>query len=218
MASNGTETETLLLEGFQDTRSNYQESSRDLLLTAGTQRKVYRLSTDTTAENSITDLELGPGESEYAKLSSDEKWIAYSSNETGQYEIYVRPYPNIANGKWQVSRRGGRFPMWNPDISELFWWNIVTKELFSANISVLNNQLDSTEIRFSNPELLFEADSSYMTNGWPPIDYASKTDEFIFIKDGSTNVDDVLRSQTHLSVIENWFEELAFSAPSDPSM
>ena len=218
VASNGTETETLLLEGFQDTRSNYQESSRDLLLTAGTQRKVYRLSTDTTAENSITDLELGPGESEYAKLSSDEKWIAYSSNETGQYEIYVRPYPNIANGKWQVSRRGGRFPMWNPDISELFWWNIVTKELFSANISVLNNELDSTEIRFSNPELLFEADSSYRTNGWPPIDYASKTDEFILIKDGSTNADDVLRSQTHLSVIENWFEELAFSAPSDPNM
>jgi Tol biopolymer transport system component len=41
------------------------------------------------------------------QFSPDGKWMAYSSNETGNSEIYVSPFPN-ADSKWQVSRGGGR--------------------------------------------------------------------------------------------------------------
>ena len=45
------------------------------------------------------------------QVSPDGKWIAYSSNETGRSEIYIRPFPEGA-GKIQVSENGGVFPRW----------------------------------------------------------------------------------------------------------
>ncbi|MBE0659848.1 MAG: PD40 domain-containing protein [Bryobacteraceae bacterium] len=53
-------------------------------------------------------------------FSPDGKWIAYSSDESGRYEIYVQPYP-ATGAKWQVSRDGGRHPKWRRDGRELYW-------------------------------------------------------------------------------------------------
>lgn len=55
-----------------------------------------------------------------AKFSPNGKWVAYSSNETGRWEIYVTSFPN-ANGKWQVSSNGGEQPVWRRDGGELFF-------------------------------------------------------------------------------------------------
>ena len=49
------------------------------------------------------------------------RWIAYDSNESGQFEIYVRPYPRIGDGRWRASAAGGREPLWSRDGSELFY-------------------------------------------------------------------------------------------------
>ena len=40
-------------------------------------------------------------------ISPDGRWMAYSSNESGPYQVYVRPFPNVEDGKWQVSTGGG---------------------------------------------------------------------------------------------------------------
>ena len=53
-------------------------------------------------------------------ISPDNKWVAYASNETGDWEVYVTTYPNAA-GKWQVSRGGGTEPRWRGDGKELFY-------------------------------------------------------------------------------------------------
>jgi Tol biopolymer transport system component len=55
-----------------------------------------------------------------AQFSPDGRWIAYTSNETGSWEIYVSPFLS-ANGKWQVSRGGGQEPRWRQDGKELFY-------------------------------------------------------------------------------------------------
>ena len=55
-----------------------------------------------------------------AQFSPDDRWIAYASNETGNMEIYVSPFPN-ASGKWQVSSGGGQEPKWRQDGKELFY-------------------------------------------------------------------------------------------------
>ena len=49
--------------------------------------------------------------------------MAYSCDESGQMEIYVRPYPEVDGGKWQVSTDGGGWPLWSPDGRELFYRN-----------------------------------------------------------------------------------------------
>ncbi len=55
-----------------------------------------------------------------AQFSPDEKWVAYASNETGKWEIYVTSFPE-ARGRWQVSTGGGEQPRWRGDGKELFY-------------------------------------------------------------------------------------------------
>ncbi len=54
-------------------------------------------------------------------LSSDGRWLAYASTEAGQIEVYVRPFPNVGDGRWQVSAGGGREPVWAHSGRELFY-------------------------------------------------------------------------------------------------
>jgi hypothetical protein len=53
-------------------------------------------------------------------FSPDGKWIAYTSNETGEYNIYVQPFPATGD-KWKVSTQGGAQPRWRGDGKELFY-------------------------------------------------------------------------------------------------
>ena len=54
------------------------------------------------------------------RLSSDGKWMAYASDETGRYEVYVQPFP-AGGGKYQISSGGGEQPSWRSDGKELFY-------------------------------------------------------------------------------------------------
>jgi eukaryotic-like serine/threonine-protein kinase len=54
------------------------------------------------------------------QISPDGKWVAYASNESGDWEIYVTTFPSGA-GKWQVSRGGGTEPRWRGDGKEIFY-------------------------------------------------------------------------------------------------
>ena len=56
-----------------------------------------------------------------AALSPDGRWLAYNSDESGQHQVYVRPFPDVDSGRWQVSTDGGEWPVWNPAGSELFY-------------------------------------------------------------------------------------------------
>ena len=53
-------------------------------------------------------------------LSPDGRWLAYSSDESGTYQIYVRAFPD-KSGKWQISNSGGIYPMWSRNGHELFF-------------------------------------------------------------------------------------------------
>jgi eukaryotic-like serine/threonine-protein kinase len=55
-----------------------------------------------------------------AQFSPDGHWLAYESDESGGYQVYVQPYPG-PGGKWQVSTDGGSKPRWNPKGRELFY-------------------------------------------------------------------------------------------------
>ena len=54
------------------------------------------------------------------KFSADGRFVAYVSDESGRFEVYVRPFPG-GDGKWQVSGNGGRQPRWSKDGKELFY-------------------------------------------------------------------------------------------------
>jgi Tol biopolymer transport system component len=59
-------------------------------------------------------------------FSLDGRWLAYMSNESGSYEMYVRPFPG-PGGKWQISTGGGGYPKWSHNGKELFYRTIDSK-------------------------------------------------------------------------------------------
>jgi hypothetical protein len=63
------------------------------------------------------------------QISPDGKWLAYASDETGNWEVYVTSFPGVA-GKWQVSRGGGTEPRWRGDGKEIFY--IASNGMLSA--------------------------------------------------------------------------------------
>jgi serine/threonine-protein kinase len=54
-------------------------------------------------------------------LSPDSRWLAYVSNEQGENEVFVRPFPDVNGGKWPVSSGGGSAPVWAHNGRELFY-------------------------------------------------------------------------------------------------
>ena len=62
-----------------------------------------------------------PFEEWNGELSPDGRFLAYQSNESGDIEVYVRTYPEVANARWQVSRNGGSQPVWTRGGRELIY-------------------------------------------------------------------------------------------------
>jgi len=56
-----------------------------------------------------------------ASLSTDGRWLAYVSDESGVLQVYVRPFPDVETGRWQISTDGGEWPVWSPVGDELFY-------------------------------------------------------------------------------------------------
>ena len=56
-------------------------------------------------------------------ISPDGRWLAYESDESSTSEVYVRPFPDVGSGRWQVSLNGGTAPRWAHSGRELFYVN-----------------------------------------------------------------------------------------------
>jgi eukaryotic-like serine/threonine-protein kinase len=70
-------------------------------------------------------------------FSPDGKWLAYTSDESGKNEVYVRAFPPPASGqggKWQVSNRGGEIPRWSRNGHELMYQS--GDQIMAANYTV----------------------------------------------------------------------------------
>jgi serine/threonine-protein kinase len=75
-----------------------------------------------SGDSAITPLIANDGYEEVAPvLSPDGRWLAYASNESGRYEVYVRPFPAVNDGRWQISGNGGNEPLWAHSGRELFY-------------------------------------------------------------------------------------------------
>jgi len=85
-------------------------------------------------------------------VSPDGRWIAYVSNETGINQAYVRPFPDVSGGKWQVSAFDARYPRWAHGGRELYYQDS------GAAPSMWMVEYEATEVfEFGAPILLFES-------------------------------------------------------------
>jgi len=144
-----------------------------------------------------------------AALSPDGRWMAYQSNESGQYEVYVRPFPDVNGGRWQVSSGGGAWPLWSPDARELFY--VGSESMMTVPIE--------TEPTFTQGtvDLLFDLDPYLKPSdgGIRRIDISPEGDRFLMLKEGGGS--DETAETTSIHVVLNWFEELKRLVPTPSS-
>jgi dipeptidyl aminopeptidase/acylaminoacyl peptidase len=89
----------------------------------------------------------GVGE-EGPALSRDGRWLAYASDETGRFEIFVEPFPKVeGGGRWLISEAGGVQPVWAHNGHELFFVNPATRELMAAEFTTTPTAFTPTGLR-----------------------------------------------------------------------
>jgi serine/threonine protein kinase len=152
-----------------------------------------------------------------AQISPDGRWLAYSSNKSGQAEIYARPFPDVEKGLWQVSTSGGHSPLWSPDGREIFYRN-------GDATMVVPVDTDPT-FSLGNPEILFRGTYFGLEFGalqmaqtrW---DIHPDGDRFLMIKpsvvtEGESSEAVVADEFRKINIVLNWFEELKQRVPVD---
>ena len=127
-------------------------------------------------------------------ISPDGKWVAYLSNDTGQYEVYIKPFPS-GEGKWQVSTTGSRgLAVWRGDGKELYFLSI------GGKLTAVEVREKGASLELGTPQELFQANTFSMT-GTP---FAASADGKRFLINGTTAQ---VASQP-LTLITNWTADL----------
>src|SRR5207245_6578376 len=126
--------------------------------------------------------------------SRDGGWIAYVSDESGQPEVYVRPFPNALAARWQVSRAGGTEPAWTHDGRQLFYRNGAGGFVAADVATTPSFRVVADHVLFSARDYFPEA----LNRG-----YAVSPDNrsFLFVRPQPG-------IQSQLIMVTNWFEEL----------
>jgi len=130
------------------------------------------------------------------RFSPDGKWLAYASNESGRWEIYVTSFPD-AHGKWQVSTGGGDQPKWRSDGKELFYFSPESK-LMAVSVT--------TGIHFDagTPTVLFQANPREMVATSEHVTYDISKDGQKFLINTQTKQSETMP----MSVVLNWSARL----------
>ena len=140
-------------------------------------------------------------------LSPDGRWMAYSSDESGQVEIYIQRYPELGE-KVTISTGGGTEPLWSPDGSELFYRNLTGDRMMVVTVTT------EPSFRVSRPEVLFEGRYGRGLAGGLNYDVSSDGQRFVMISVEQDGDREAASTNTPLVLVENWFQELERLVPT----
>jgi Tol biopolymer transport system component len=128
-------------------------------------------------------------------VSPDGRWLAYVSDESGQNEVYVRPFPEVASAKWQVSVSGGTMPMWARNGRELFYLN------GKGEMTTLAVE-PGPGFSVGQAKVLFSASPFVIGNNAGVYDVSPDGRRFVMVRPATG------AGESELVVVQNWFEEL----------
>jgi Tol biopolymer transport system component len=138
-------------------------------------------------------------------FSPDGHWLAYASNESGKFEVYVRPYPG-PGGRWPVSTGGGLLPVWRRDGRELLF-ETLDRRVMAVSYAAGGDLFSPGEPRlWTNTRL--RATGSFIPN----YDLAPDGKRLAAVLADDVNGE---KPPTQLTFLLNFFDELRRKAPSD---
>jgi len=136
-----------------------------------------------------------------AALSPDSRWLAYVSNEQGTTEVFVRPFPDVSGGKWQVSNGGGSAPLWAHNGRELFY--VADGKMYAVTIH------PSPPFSVAPPRVLFTIPAGVRVASFVRFrgTFAITPDDqrFLMVRDNSW---EEMAGTPAMVVVENFFDEL----------
>ena len=135
-----------------------------------------------------------PANERHPKLSPDGRFLAYTSDESGRDEIYVRPFPG-GEGKWQASTNGGTQPRWRGDGRELYYSE--TGTIMAVAVSI------EGAFALGRPQRLFVTPGLTSTTGSWNYDVSADGQRFLTI----APVEEADTTPPKIRVVENWYEE-----------
>jgi hypothetical protein len=167
----------------------------------GQQRDIHVMTLD--GQRKTEPLIHGPANELWAEVSPDGKWVVYDSDESGQFEVYVRPYPDAYQGRrWQVSAEGGRQPVWSRDGRELYYRDF-SGALMAVPVAAGSGFVPGRPIRLFDGAGYIGAGAH---GGGRTYDVSPDGDRFLMVRATA-------QGATPLVVVLNWFEELKRLAP-----
>jgi protease II len=137
----------------------------------------------------------------YIAVSPDGRWLAYVSDDRGQEEVYVRPFPDATSALVPVSAAGGTEPVWSHSGRELFYRN-GANEMMVAQVT-----LEPT-FAVGRQEMLFSAADYLSANGHRQYDVSPDDQRFTMLRIGDEDVG------AELVLVQNFFEELKRLVPN----
>ena len=198
-AADGTGETELLVEGYCQPTGVTLDSAQLLLAGDG---GITLLSLDGSADlREIIGSESSV--STAAVVSAVGQWLAYVSNESGENQIYVRPFPDVESGLWQLSNDRGWGPRWAPDGSALYFRNGLSLMQVAVTAG-LPSAWGAASPLFEDPYFLIEVYG---------VLYDIAPDGQRFVMERVRTQGDAAQSQ--LTVVEHWAGELSRLAPVD---
>jgi serine/threonine protein kinase/Tol biopolymer transport system component len=146
-----------------------------------------------------------PFDERNAAISPDGRWMAYESNESAQSQIYVRPFPNVADARHQISYGGGRTPVWDPNGHDLYFVNRTS--IMAATVQLTPTFSTGKPIKlFDAPFILL--DGRFIGTGTHrTFDVSPDGQRFLMIRqNAATGEHDA--PPASMVVVQNWVEEL----------
>jgi serine/threonine-protein kinase len=128
------------------------------------------------------------------RFSPNGQWMAYTSDESGRWEVYVRPYPG-PGPKYPISTEGGTEPVWNPDWHELFYRS--GNRMMAVDVSFVSG------FSAGKPKVLF--DDPWLPTPLTSSNYDVSRDgkRFLMLKPAEPD-----NGARQIVVVQNWFEVL----------
>ena len=135
------------------------------------------------------------------RFSPDERWLALSSPVAGRREVWVVNFPAVTN-RIQVSRSGGRGPVWHPRGGELFFLTLDGKSLMSARQKTDGEGFEEPRKVFDVPETVWTG-----TINIRAYDVAAEGERFLMLRRADEVVSTNAPVRPNAMLVENWFEE-----------
>jgi serine/threonine-protein kinase len=146
-------------------------------------------------DSTLVPLVTGPATEAEPAVSPNGRWLAYTSLESGVPEVYVRPFPDAASARWQVSTAGGGDPVWSHSGRELFYR--------SANEQLMTVAVHpGASFSFEQPKPLFSTANYVNINPVPSFDVSPDDKRFLFLRETASN------ERNELIVVQNWTKEM----------